>query len=99
MYQDKVLTCKECGVEFIFSASEQAFFAEKGFTNQPGRCHACRAARKATSGGYQGSSHHSDREMYPVVCSSCGKETTVPFKPRLDKPVYCRDCFQPRPRW
>jgi CxxC-x17-CxxC domain-containing protein len=34
--------------------------------------------------------------MYPAVCSQCGKETEVPFQPRLDKPVYCRECFQDR---
>ena len=36
------------------------------------------------------------RQMYPAVCSSCGKETEVPFQPRMDKPVYCRECFQDR---
>jgi CxxC-x17-CxxC domain-containing protein len=34
------------------------------------------------------------RQMYPAVCSACGKETTVPFQPRGDKPVYCSDCFE-----
>jgi CxxC-x17-CxxC domain-containing protein len=34
--------------------------------------------------------------MYPATCSSCGKETEVPFMPRTDKPVYCRECFQER---
>ncbi|MBP2652321.1 MAG: hypothetical protein H6Q74_3146, partial [Firmicutes bacterium] len=37
-YQDRTLTCKECGVNFEFSASEQAFYAEKGFQNDPSRC-------------------------------------------------------------
>ena len=37
MYSDKTLTCKECGVEFTFSASEQEFYAEKGFQNEPAR--------------------------------------------------------------
>ncbi len=36
------------------------------------------------------------RQMYPAVCSSCGKDTEVPFQPRNDKPVYCRECFQDR---
>ena len=43
---DKTLNCKECGVEFIFSEGEQAFYAEKGFTNEPLRCPDCRRARK-----------------------------------------------------
>ncbi|MBO6203892.1 MAG: zinc-binding protein, partial [Selenomonas sp.] len=28
-----------------------------------------------------------------VVCAECGKETEVPFEPKNDRPVYCRDCF------
>ncbi len=44
---DKTLTCKDCGVEFIFTEGEQAFYAEKGFENDPVRCADCRKARKA----------------------------------------------------
>ena len=50
MYEDKTLTCRECGNEFVFSASEQEFFAQKGFQNEPSRCPACRAARRAQNG-------------------------------------------------
>lgn len=45
-YKDITLKCKDCGAEFVFSAGEQAFYAEKGFTNQPVRCPECRKARK-----------------------------------------------------
>lgn len=45
-YEDITLTCKDCGTEFVFTAGEQQFYAEKGFTNQPVRCVACRKARK-----------------------------------------------------
>ena len=41
----KTLVCKECGQEFIFTAGEQEFYAEKG-VNEPQRCKACRDARK-----------------------------------------------------
>jgi CxxC-x17-CxxC domain-containing protein len=34
--------------------------------------------------------------MFSAVCSSCGNEARVPFQPRGDKPVYCRDCFSQR---
>ncbi len=44
--EDKTLVCKDCGAEFTFTAGEQAFYAEKGFTNEPQRCPACRKARK-----------------------------------------------------
>ena len=46
MYQDKTLTCKDCGAEFVFTAGEQEFYAEKGFQNEPQRCKACRDAKK-----------------------------------------------------
>ena len=49
------------------------------------------------SGGGGGGGYSSGpRQMYPAVCSNCGKDTEVPFQPRGDKPVYCRDCFQAR---
>ena len=88
MYQDKTLTCRECGNEFVFTASEQAFYAEKGFQNEPGRCPACRAARRQ-NGGNRG-----ERQMYEVICDGCGCTTQVPFQPRGDRPVYCRECFE-----
>lgn len=100
MFNDKVLSCKDCGRDFDFTASEQEFYAEKGFTNEPGRCPECRAAKKAqtrNNGGGGGYSRQ-QREMFPAVCATCGKETTVPFQPSGDKPVYCRECYQPRTR-
>lgn len=51
MFEDKTLTCRECGKEFIFTASEQQFYADKGFQNEPGRCPDCRRARRAQNGG------------------------------------------------
>ena len=90
MFEDKLLTCRDCGREFVFSVSEQEFFAEKGFTNLPGRCPECRSARKQNSRGGGG---YGQREMFPAVCAACGRETQVPFQPRGDRPVYCRDCF------
>ena len=46
-YQDKTIKCCDCGQEFVFTAGEQQFYAEKGFTNEPKRCKACRDAKKA----------------------------------------------------
>ncbi|SFH15905.1 CxxC-x17-CxxC domain-containing protein [Desulfotomaculum arcticum] len=93
MFQDKILTCRDCGQDFTFSVSEQEFFADKGFTNEPGRCPECRALRKQNSN--RGSNYSQNRrEMHSVICSNCGQETTVPFVPSQDKPVYCRDCYQ-----
>ena len=136
---DRTLTCRDCGQAFTFTAGEQAFYQERGFS-EPQRCQSCRAQRKAqrsdsggggsygggssygggggySAGGYGdgggggsyggGSSSYggggggggyssSPRQMYAAICSNCGKETEVPFQPRTDKPVYCRECFQSR---
>ena len=48
MYEDKTLVCKECGQEFVFTAGEQEFYAERGFQNEPQRCKACRTAASAS---------------------------------------------------
>ena len=52
MYEDKTLVCKDCGKEFVFTAGEQEFYAEKGFQNEPLRCKECRDARKASRGAH-----------------------------------------------
>lgn len=90
--EDKVLTCKDCGNEFAFTEREQQFFAEKGFQNQPQRCRDCRQARR-THGNDQGQGRATSRPSYEAVCAACGVETTVPFRPRGDRPVYCRTCY------
>jgi CxxC-x17-CxxC domain-containing protein len=91
-YQDKVLKCTECGAEFVFTAGEQMFYADKGFKNEPKRCKSCKAKR--AEGGGQGNGFQ--RAETKATCSQCGKETTVPFKPTQGRPVYCRECFQQR---
>ena len=63
MYADKTLNCRDCGEPFVFTAGEQEFYAQKGFTNEPTRCPNCRRARKAQSGGGGGDSY-SDRGSY-----------------------------------
>lgn len=90
-FQDKTLVCKECGNEFVFTAGEQEFYAEKGFENEPNRCKTCRDARKRrmNDGG-----RRQNRQMYDAVCADCGAPTQVPFKPRNDRPVYCSNCYQ-----
>ncbi len=85
MYEDKTLVCKDCGEEFIFTAGEQEFFAEKGFQNEPQRCKACRDKRKNAG--------KPPREFFTVECAQCGKRAKVPFQPTSDRPVYCSECF------
>ena len=90
-FQDKSIQCSDCGSTFTFTAEEQEFYQSKGFQNEPKRCPQCRQARKSSQ--YGSSNHRVSRQMYPVVCAECGKETEVPFEPRGDRPVYCSDCY------
>jgi CxxC-x17-CxxC domain-containing protein len=132
---DRTLTCRDCGQEFTFTAGEQDFYTQRGFSD-PQRCPECRSARKQQrnsgggssygdsgyssggGGGYGNDSYSSGggggygsrnsgggggggynsapRQLYPAVCSECGRETEVPFNPTPGKPVYCRECFQSR---
>jgi CxxC-x17-CxxC domain-containing protein len=92
-YHDKVLKCADCGAEFVFTAGEQMFFVDKGFKNEPKRCKACKGNRAQ---GADNGPVIAQRVETKTVCSQCGKETTVPFKPTQGRPVYCRECFQHR---
>jgi CxxC-x17-CxxC domain-containing protein len=90
-FEDRSLQCSDCGTTFTFSAEEQEFFQSKGYVNEPKRCPECRQARKAQR---YGNGYGNRRQMYPVVCAECGKDTEVPFEPRGDRPVYCSDCYR-----
>src|SRR5687768_16234090 len=100
-YEDRTLTCVECGQPFTFSADDQEYHAQRGYSNEPKRCPTCRQSRRdnrsssssyGSGGGYGGGGGY-QREMYPAVCAQCGIQTEVPFQPRNDRPVYCRDCY------
>ena len=90
-FQDRILSCVDCGAEFVWTAGEQQFFADKNFKNEPKRCKECKNKRSARMG-----SQPRERVETSTTCSQCGKETTVPFKPTQGRPVYCKECFQQR---
>lgn len=98
MFQDKSLNCRDCGNDFTFTASEQEFFSSKGFQNEPSRCPECRQARKQQN-NRGGSFGRPAREMHKAVCANCNQETEVPFRPTGERPVYCKDCYQPKNRY
>lgn len=83
MFTDKKIVCKKCKAEFDFYATEQEFYANKGFI-EPLHCPECRATRKAMA---------EKREMFSAFCSSCGRETLVPFQPLDDRKIFCRNCL------
>jgi CxxC-x17-CxxC domain-containing protein len=90
-FQDRILKCIDCSTEFVFTAGEQQFFHDKNFKNEPKRCKTCKTKRQETvsSGGHT-------RVETTAICSQCGRETTVPFRPTQGRPVFCRECFQVR---
>jgi CxxC-x17-CxxC domain-containing protein len=109
---DLLLTCSDCGQEFVFTAGEQQFFQERGYSS-PRRCKPCRQAKQGAGGGggghapshsqHDGGGYSSGGGAGPgmstgttVVCASCGQTTTVPFEPRGDRPVYCKSCYRPK---
>ena len=85
---DKTLTCRDCGIEFVWTAGEQEFYQSKGLVNEPGRCPECRTLRR------EGRAVAQVRSLHKVKCAICGREAEVPFLPTQGRPVYCQDCFQ-----
>ena len=69
----------------LFSARANRNFTPKKALKA--RCRDCRDKRKRNRDNGE------PRQMYTVICADCGKETEVPFEPKNDRPVYCRDCF------
>lgn len=95
-FTEKTLRCLDCGGSFAFTAGEQKLFASKGYTNDPKFCSMCRAAKRIARGdtgsnsmGCQGAR----RQMFVATCTSCRKDTQIPFEPRNGRPVYCNTCY------
>ena len=86
---DKLLQCRECGCDFVFTVGEQDFYLEKGFENEPGKCVECRRKMSPRT-------DRSRNDSFQTACASCGQIATVPFRPRKDRPVYCNSCFEKR---
>lgn len=97
-FVDRLLTCADCGGEFIFTAGEQLFFVDKQFKNDPKRCKPCKSRRSGTGANGATASGPAaaglSRTETRTECSECGIVTTVPFKPTQGRPVLCRQCFK-----
>ena len=83
-FEDKTLTCKECGNNFVFSADEQAFFQKKGFEHDPARCPDCRKKKRQSL----------EKEKIEIKCAKCGKTAKVLLDIKQNIPIYCRECFE-----
>ncbi len=97
-YVDRTLTCVDCGAEFVHSAEDQEYYSAKGFLSEPKRCPSCRASRRSVRESGEspssGGGRNGPREYFAAVCSRCGNQAQVPFRPHMDRPVYCSDCFR-----
>jgi CxxC-x17-CxxC domain-containing protein len=91
MHEDRILTCCECGGEFVFTRSQQQFHETLGFRSTPRRCKPCRRRRGGTAGA--GRARRSERLTWPARCSACGLETTVPFEPDPQRAAFCPACY------
>ena len=85
-FADKQLECQDCGAQFTWDASEQAYFAKKGFKEVPRRCRACRAKKKIEK----------EAEMAKekeITCVLCGKSSATTTEISPDEETICMDCF------
>lgn len=89
--RDKQLECTKCGNAFLFSAKEAQSFLDKGLTNEPKKCLACRSAERAKK---------ENKVRHEVSCATCETRFEVPFKPALaadgapHRPLYCLEHFE-----
>ena len=86
-YTDKTLQCADCGINFTFSAQDQEFFTQKGYTNEPKRCPTCRDARKTERGGssFGGGAR---RQMYPAYRLQMNTDNETIFDLRMPPPRF-----------
>src|SRR3977135_99318 len=91
-FQDRILRCVDCATEFIWTAGEQQFFADKNFKNEPKRCKACKGKRASRPAGAVAR----ERVETGTNSSAGRKEATVATKPTQGRPVFCKECFQSR---
>jgi CxxC-x17-CxxC domain-containing protein len=101
------LTCIECGVGFIFTASDQDYFRAKDYSS-PTRCKTCRVIHKNRLAEAEAATVSTDptgsgptpvilptekQERWPITCSKCKQPDTLPFMPQPGRPAYCRSCY------
>ena len=85
-FEDKTIVCEECGTDFIWDASEQSYFAKKGFKQVPKRCRACRAKR-------QKEKEEEKAKEKEITCVKCGKKGISTFEVGPDEETICFDCY------
>ena len=82
---DVEIPCVQCKEIFIFSEKEQELFYQRNMMS-PQRCSNCRSKKAAKK--------ENAPKRFEIVCDHCGKHDSVPFQPKVGRPVFCKDCFQ-----
>ena len=96
-YVDKILTCRDCGADFPFTAFEQEFYDLNSFSYEIEHCRECRRKRQQPAmavvrDGLRAT--RAPRPMKDASCFVCGKSTPISFAPRFGKTVYCPECYE-----
>ncbi|MBP7416207.1 MAG: zinc-ribbon domain containing protein [Pyrinomonadaceae bacterium] len=94
-FEDKTIRCIGCSDDFVWSAGEQLFYAQKDLLNPPKRCKPCKQAktRRLADIAIAHATGKKQRVDVRAQCANCSKSTTVPFFPSQGRPVYCRECY------
>lgn len=82
---DVEIPCVQCKEIFLFTEKEQELFYQRNMMS-PQRCQKCRSKKVAKG--------ENAPTKFEIVCDHCGKHDSVPFQPKVGRPVLCRDCFQ-----
>ena len=91
--EDRELRCVSCGESFVWTAGEQAFYADKRLPHEPKHCRACTRARRSSA---VVAPRPAAKVTSAARCSQCGRPTTLPFQPAEGRPVFCKTCYKRR---
>src|SRR5438132_13959358 len=94
-FQDRSISCIDCGEQFVWSVGEQIFFNAKGLRNEPKRCKPCKQAKTQRLAAISAARRSGlrQRTQVTVTCAQCGQQTTVPLYPPPRRPAYCASRF------
>jgi CxxC-x17-CxxC domain-containing protein len=103
--------CVDCGEPFVVTIAERMARRGTGLS-VASRCPDCRVRRRAERNARMEATYattpvgHGDRgapgpdsgagPLRPAPCAACGRTIRVPFRPRADRPLFCRACLNDR---
>lgn len=82
---DVEIHCVQCKEVFLFTEKEQEMFYQRNMM-PPQRCLKCRSKKAAA--------RPDAPTRFEIVCDNCGRHDTVPFQPKVGRPVLCKECHE-----